>query len=180
MAYAPILGSSSAMMANGAVPNGRIDLMSPMPAFDIPSYQLRSVRNDNYTKEATYGQKAPNEVSNIFFSEANIEALQQGIRYRVFVETNGQFVIGRQSDQELKIIMRSIYLQYTKNAPHNCLDQVRDLNAKVLEWAVPEVLSNVKQYAVYKKDASTMPMPLEHAPLMSTKGTKVLEYKIGV
>lgn len=175
--YAPVVGSSGSMMANGAAPNGRIDLLSPLPEFNIPNYQQRSVTNETFVNEATYGRIQPNELSNIFFSEANIEALQQGIRYRVFVETNGQFTIGRQSDQELKVIMRSIYLQYSKNTPHGCIEQVRDLNAKVLEWAVPEVLSNVKQYSVYRKDASTMPMPLEHAPLMTMKGTKVLEQK---
>jgi hypothetical protein len=172
---APVFGSASSMMAKGATPNGRIDLLSPLPEFNIQ--QNTTVKNANFVNEATYGQSQPNEVSKIFFSETNIDALQQGIRYRVFVETNGKFTIGRQSDQELKIIMRSIYLQYSKNAAHNCVEQVRDLNIKVLEWAVPEVLSNVKQFDVYRKDASTMPIPLEHAPLMTIKGTKVLEQK---
>lgn len=165
------------MMSNGAVANGRIDLLSALPTFDIPSYQQKSVRNENYESEATYGQIIPNEISKLFFSVENIEALHQGLRYKVYVETNGKHIIGRQSDQELKIIMRSIYLQYSKNNNQDCIGQVRELNAKVLEWAVPEVVSNLKQYEVYKKDASTMPLPMEHAPLMTTKGTKYLEQK---
>lgn len=172
-----VIGSSSTMMADGAVPNGRVDLLSPQSEFDIPSYQLQSVGNTNFVHEATYGQQKPNEVSELFFSEQNINALQQGIRYRVYVETNGKFVIGRQSDQELKVIMRSIYLQYSRNMPHNCLEQVKELNKFVLDWAVPEVLSNVKQFDTFKRDASTLPVPLERAPLVTTKGTKVLEQK---
>lgn len=164
-------------MMNGAVANGRIDLMSELPKFNIPAYQQKSVSNENYEKEATYGQIIPNELSTLFFSIENIEALHQGIRYRIYVETNGRHVIGRQSDQELKIIMRSIYLQYSRNTNQDCIGQVRELNAKVLEWAVPEILSNLKQYEVYKQDASTLPMPLEHPPLMTTKGTKFLEQK---
>lgn len=172
----PVLGSSSYMMANGQVPNGRIDISSPLPEFNIPNYQQTSVSNAGFNKEAVSGLRT-NAVSELFFSETNIDALQQGIRYRVYVETNGKFVIGRQSDQELKIVMRSIYLQHVKNSSEDCVEQVRKLNVKVLEWAVPEVLSNVKQFDVYRTDASTMPMPIDHAPLMTTKGSKVLEIK---
>jgi Family of unknown function (DUF5761) len=161
----------------GTAPNGRIDLLSELPELDIPDYQRTSVNNTNYASEATYGNILPNEVSRLFFSEQNIDALQTGIRYRVYVETNGRHTIGRQSDQELKIIMRSIYLQYSVNLPSNCLSQVRDLNEKVLNWAVPEVLSNLKQYDVYKQDASTMPIPMEYGSLQTMKGTRVLEIK---
>jgi hypothetical protein len=177
MSLTPVIGSANTMMMNGAVPNGRIDLLSPMPTFDIPAYQTKSVSNKNFNVEATFGRTIPNEVSTLYFSEQNIDALQEGIRYRIYVETNGAHVLGRQSDQELKIIMRSIYMQYSKNQPTNCVEQVRELNAKVLEWAVPQVLSNLKQFDVYRQDASTLPMPMERASLMTTKGTKLLEQK---
>jgi hypothetical protein len=55
------------------------------------------------------------------------------------------------------------------------LPQVRALNVKVLDYAVPEVLSNARQYEKYKKDVSTLPVPLPHAPLATMKGTRTLE-----
>lgn len=175
MNFAPV-GRSE--MPQGSTANGRIDLLSSMPEFNISSFQgNRTVDNTNFANEATYGRIQPTDVSRIFFSEQNINALHTGIRYRIYVETNGRHVLGRQSDQELKIIMRSIYLQYSKNQPSNCVEQVRELNSKVLEWAVPEVLSNLKQFEVYRKDASTMPLPMDHPSFQATKGTKVLEQK---
>ena len=173
--YAPLLGSSVGMMQQGSSMNGRVDLLSPMPSMDIPAYQQRSVRNDTFRNEATTGQMQTNELTNLYFSENNIEALQQGIRYRVYVETNGQYVIGRQSDQELKVVMRSIYFQYAKNQSQDVVGQVRELNAKVLEWTVPEVLSNLKQFEAYRKDASSLPIPMDRAPLMTMRGSKSLE-----
>jgi hypothetical protein len=175
--YAPALGSSDTMLAGGAVQNGRVDLFSAPPALNIPSYQQRSVQNDTYTTEATYGQIVPNQLSKVFFSAENIEALQQGIRYRVYVETNQRHTIGRQSDQELKIVMRSVYFQFAKNQSTDILGQVRTLNAKVLEWTVPEIVSNLLQYEVYRRDASTLPMPMEWGALMTSKGSKQLETK---
>ncbi len=157
--------------------NGRIDLLSTAPLLDIPAYQRTMINNRTFRNEATVGQVAQNPLSDLFFSEENINALQDGIRYRVWVETDKKFVIGRQSDTELKVVMRSIYYQHAMHQTSDLLGQVRTLNAKVLDWVVPEVLSNLKQYEVYRKDASTLPVPMERAALETIKGTRVLEQK---
>ena len=72
--------------------------------------------------------------------------------------------------------MRSVYLQYGIGKA-DCVGQVRSLNAKVLEWVVPEVLNNVLQYERYKQDMSTLPMPLDRSPLATMKGSRTLELK---
>lgn len=157
--------------------NGRIDLLSPMGTFQIePS---KDTRNNTalFSQEAHKGQIARNPVSDLFFCPNNVNVLQDGIRYRVWKETGERYVIGRQNEQELRIVMRSIYYQYGKNLPNDVVGQVRDLNGRVLEWVVPEVVSNLRQYERYRQDASQLPMPLDRAPLMTQKGTKVLEIK---
>lgn len=168
--------SSVQILANNVLLNGRVDLISNMPKFNIPQYQNIQSKNDTFTREATLGQITRNSVSDLFFSYKNIEALQEGIRYRVYVESSGQFTIDRQSDHELKAVMRSVYLQYGIGKA-DCLGQVRTLNAKVLEWVVPEVLNNVLQYERYKQDMSTLPMPLDRSPLATMKGSRTLELK---
>jgi hypothetical protein len=70
--------------------------------------------------------------------------------------------------------MRSIYLQYCKHKPYNIVDQVKELNGKVIDFAVPRILVELNQYVNYKKDASSLPIPLEHSKNVSSKGTKVL------
>lgn len=173
MDFAPIESSGPF----GAATNGRIDLLSAAPLLDIPAYQQKSIDNRSFCGEATVGQLQRNPLSDLFFSAENINALQDGIRYRVWMETDKKYVIGRQSDTELKIVMRSIYYQHAMHKPSDLVSQVRDLNAMVLDWVVPEVVSNLKQFEVYRKDASTLPMPMERAQLSTQKGTKVLEQK---
>ena len=73
--------------------------------------------------------------------------------------------------------MRSIYLQYAKNLDNDCIGQTRELNKRVINEAVPSILSNLYQYETYRRDASTLPMPLDRSPLVTTKGTKTLELK---
>lgn len=164
---------------DGREANGRIDLVSPPPALTVPNVQQSSMRtaNDTFAVEATYGQLAQTPLSDLFFSPTNIDALQEGIRYRIWNETGRGIVIGRQSDTELKIVMRSIFLQLAKHHPQDVVGQVRELNGHVLAWAVPEVLSNLKQHVAYRRDASTLPVPMERAQLMTSKGTRTLEVK---
>jgi hypothetical protein len=114
------------------------------------------------------------EISKIFFSNYNIDILQSGIRNKILNITNGKINISRQSDDELKIIMRSIYFQYGKNSTNNIREQILDLNVRVIEWSVPEIISNYKQSQQYLKDISTLPEPLDRSILPSKKGTKTL------
>jgi hypothetical protein len=86
-------------------------------------------------------------------------------------------VIGRQSDKDLKVIMRSFYLQYSKNRSIDIIGQVRELNKKVLDWCVREVFSNLQQYDKYVVDVSTLPMPMERSTIATTKGSRTLERK---
>jgi hypothetical protein len=118
-----------------------------------------------------------NCVSEIYFSQENMDIIQHGIFNSVYNMSEGQFKIGKQSEQELKIIMRSIYFQNSKNLNFNLKEQVRELNTIVIRWCVDEIIKNIKQYIEYKKSVSTLPLPLEHSQLPSQKGTKILEIK---
>lgn len=157
--------------------NGRIDLLSPMSSFQINPTQDARNNRALFPKEAHRGQIASNPISDLYFSPNNVQVLQDGIRYKVWKDTNQQYVIAPQNEQELRIVMRSIYFQYAQHRPNDIVEQVRSLNAKVLEWVVPEVISNMRQFEKYRQDASQLPMPMDRAPLMTQKGTKVLEIK---
>tara|TARA_Y100000389_G_scaffold81595_1_gene78159 strand:- start:688 stop:1191 length:504 start_codon:yes stop_codon:yes gene_type:complete len=102
-------------------------------------------------------------VSNIFFSQGNVENIQKLIRYRVNKETSK--VIDRQSNNNLIVIMRSIFLQYgdasltTKEA---LIKEIRNLNDRVANFSVDRIISQLGQHDTYLKDISSMPRPLDH------------------
>jgi hypothetical protein len=99
-------------------------------------------------------------VSDLFFSEENIAALQHGIRYSVYKSSHGSIVIGNQSRDELSIIMRSLYLTEGVNLPFNILEQVRALNGKVLDFCTPRVFAEAKASQKYLHDISNQPIPM--------------------
>ena len=113
-------------------------------------------------------------VSDLYFSRQNSDALQEGIRWRVNVESNGKYVIARQSETDLKIIMRSIFLQESKDSMSSALDQVRELNAKVLAFCVPRIVNEVAIYKKYLDDISKLPVPLDRGEIATSKGSREL------
>ncbi len=156
--------------------NGRVNL------FDSHSTTAKILNNDprlyNENDRNTISRVySGTSVSETFFSKENINLIQEGIINTVFNRSNGIYEIGKQSDQELNIIMRSIYLQEGKNLNYDIKTQVRELNTQVIKWCVDEIIKNIKQYMEYKKSVSTLPMPMEHSLLLSQKGTKSLELK---
>lgn len=160
---------------NATAGPGRVDLASPPPPLTI--FQTTTTRQDNsrFAGEATGGQLARTCLSDVYFSAMNIDALQQGMRYSVWKQTNGRYTIGRQSDDELKVIMRSIYFQYARHQDNDVVGQVRELNGKVLDWSVKEVLANLRQADRFRQDVSTLPTPMAFGENTSVKGSRQLE-----
>jgi hypothetical protein len=112
----------------------------------------------------------PNALSRTFFSNDNVERLQRQIISRIYTETSKQ--IGKQSYQELQIIMKSMYLQYSKNLNTDIEGQVVLLNKYVVDDCVHTIKGNVSQYEYYLKDI-TSPIPVRtHPQSSSNKGYK--------
>lgn len=115
-------------------------------------------------------QVSKTKTSDIFFSSRNIDILQAEIVKKILELTQRR--INRQSDEELIMVMRSIYLQYAVNLDNNYLEEVRILNAKVLDYCIPNIVSNLSQYIHYLNEVGKVPIPLQHAEYMSTSGMR--------
>ena len=116
-------------------------------------------------------------LSKAFFSNENISGLQTKIRYQVWLKSGKKYVIGNQSNDELLIIMRSIFLQESQNQPNNLLTQIRKLNMNVIDYSVSKILVNVNQYMEYKKSIDGKREIMPHSINMSNRGSKQLTIK---
>jgi hypothetical protein len=150
--------------------NGRVDIMQNS-ATSPKITRAPLILNDNNINSISYNI-TNTSLSVNFFSKENINKIQNLIKRGVYYKSNKQHIIADQNEQELVIIMRSIYLQYGKNLPTNINDQINELNNMIVEWAIDNIISNIEQYISYKKTCSTLPMPMERAQLTSTAGTK--------
>lgn len=154
---------------------GRTIKLDPNTQEPFPLF-ARSGESTNYN-EALKGTISSNPISKLFFSAQNIEALQQGIRYLVYTQSCKKYIIDRQSEEDLRIVMRSVYLQNAKHQPDNITEQVRELNTIVLRWCVPKILNEIEGYIQYRSEISKNPVPIERSKNDNVYGTKTLELK---
>ena len=157
--------------------NGRVNIMTP----DIGTVFAMQDRipvgvNDVDYRGAMTGNWYDTALSDAFFSGRNIQIIQNGIRAGVYQRSNGQYIVGEQNRDELLIVMRSVFLQYSKNLPNEIREQIERLNKLVLDYAIGQVYGEAQGYMKYKYDASNMYEPIAR-PAMSTTNDKQLLLK---
>ena len=148
--------------------NGRINFKeggTPLFLQDKMLIDTRTVYDNlKYTQQNT-------ALSNLYFSSKNMIIVQNAIRANVYKMSNKKYIIDDQNIDVLNIIMRAIYLQNSLNQPDNLTKQIEDLNKIVVDYCVPKVYSEVEGYLQYKKDASTLAMPLPNPIAVYTPKT---------
>ena len=133
----------------------------------------------NYAKDAISNIYTPNSLADLFFSNQNVDALQLGIKNLVYEKSCNKFLIGKQNQTELRIIMKSIYLEHAKHSlgNNNLIPEVRKLNGLILEFSVPRIIQEINMYEHYKKDVGIVALPMDRGTFISSKGTRFLEQK---
>lgn len=161
--------------------NGRVffDIKQSVPQYEL--YPNSNKPATNYENTLNYSQEGT-PLSQAYFSKDNMEAIQRDIRNAVYelcerdndpiLTAHKPIRIGRQNDMQLQIIMRSIYLQFAKHLEYNISQQIRELNDLVIREAVPDIITNLKQYLGYSADIQRLPMPMDLPQYPSSKGEK--------
>lgn len=116
----------------------------------VPFNLFQEFKKKNDFKDSIENIIQPSILSGVFFSRKNINNIQTKIISGIKKILNTD--IGYQSEEELQTIMRSIYLQFSKNSDCNIQNQIKQLNAEVLKYCIQNVYSNAKQYLKYLKD----------------------------
>ena len=123
--------------------NGRVNGLTGAPGYNV--YEQKTDLN-SFKTEAVRGIHTESRLSELFFSSKNIKHIQDGIRFSIHKRTKK--VIGNQDEDELKIVMRSIYLQYSQNLSNNVGQQVTTLNKKVID--IFDTNINLNAFREYK------------------------------
>ena len=159
-----------------AASNGRIDIDGPPPDARFAMWDKIPVNQITTFRDALTGNWTDSDVSNVFFSKDNIQIIQNALRAEVYRLSNGEYTISQQDNDELKIIMRALYLESAVNMPTNIREQVAALNQHVVDHCVPKLINEVRAYLKYKRDASNMYTVMTWPAYDNVKG-KTLELK---
>ena len=97
-------------------------------------------------------------ITNEYFSANNINHVHQLIKERVYALSNNKYLIDNQNRDELKIIMKSIFLQNSTFS--HSKDEIKRLNEMVIDEASRIIYTELQSYLKYKEDASTLVTPM--------------------
>ena len=143
--------------------NGRIDILTA-PSPDV-LFQMREQTNEinvasDYSSEALKGEFECNNLAKVFFSKENIQHLQNELINGVYKKSKGTIRIPNQNVNNLKIIMRRTFYQYS-NDNENVKQEVNRLNALILQSIVNSVYNAAISYQKYRRDVSSLPNPMD-------------------
>ncbi len=155
--------------------NGRIDIINKTQGPDLSNlfamYDKIPANQCATFREPTLGQWDETPLSKAYFSKANIEIIQNGIRAGVYHKSNKQYTVATQDCDSLKVIMRSVFLQNASNLPNNISGQIEELNKIVLDYCIFHVYSEAQGYIKYLHDVSTLAVPMA-TPIVETQKDK--------
>jgi len=160
-------------MSSSQFQNGRIILNNTQDVKDMNMIEGNKP-NNNFQVESLYGIQETSKLNQLYFSKKNMDIIQNNIRYTVYNKTNKKHIIDKQSDIELQIIMRSMYLQHSPNLEYNYKEQLEYLNKLVVDWCVEKIIPQLEQYIGYLKEVEYMPMPIDLPVNLSSKGSRTL------
>ena len=156
--------------------NGRVNILQPDTKAQFAMYDRIPAHQPSSYRDALQGNWKDSPLSIAYFSKQNIIILQNAIRRGVYEKSKGQYLVGNQSEDVLKVIMRSTFLQYSANMPDKIAQQITSLNKIVCEYCIKQVYGEAQGYQQYLYDASTLVVPLER-PVLSSTEDKTLELK---
>ena len=180
MNYSPV----TSRVTYGNVNNKGVEAFN---GYEDPSYEMyedkfrnnskRVYKNHNTAlKTISYCDKdrGDNGISEIYFSPENIKRIQKMLKREVYQRTNGQFSISDQDEADLLIAMRAVFLEHCRFLPFKIISQVKNLNNKVIQEIVPDMISNLKQHYDYIKEINSPIKPIARPLNVNHAGRKSL------
>lgn len=163
--------------------NGRIPYMLDPALQEISSrqyslYEDKPVLPGSDVRQELIGHlHYATPLNTVFFSQGNIDNLQQQIQDQVFAMSGGKHRIDRQNDDDVKLIMRSYYLMFGRNNPNTVASDLADLNARTVGYASAKIFSELDFYMFYRKDIAEFAPPIANPMDVHVKGTRYGELK---
>jgi hypothetical protein len=165
-----------ARLLEGQKQNGLVDIaiLQDQDAM-FRMHERVNVRNKpTEYSEALNGTMEWNVLAQVYFSAENMQIIQNALRANVYELSEGKINIPNQNVDNLKIIMRGIYMEYAEHYPKDIKGQVNRLNQLVLDYAVPNVYSEAVSYFQYLVSQSTLAMPMNR-PIPNDRTYKQLD-----
>ena len=144
---------------------------------ESPFLFLNSHKNDYFgqmKKMLETNQDKHGLLDKAFFSEENLEIIKKQIVLAVYRDTNFDFLIAKPKTEQLLLVMKFTFYEYAQHLPFGIKEQIRKLNAKVVELILPDLVSSLYGYVGYINKINEDISPLDRPLNVSNRGEKTL------
>lgn len=114
------------------------------------------------------------DITKIFFHKKNIEIIQNGLIKEVYKISNGKYLICKQNEIKLTIIMKGILINHDGYKGNNVRDNIKELNNIVINELVPVIISEIEMKDDYENKIFGETEIMDHPVNVSNKGKKYL------
>lgn len=133
---------------------------SPFILFQDVNPNIVNKRNQMIKNMIKTTQTEIIDIEQIFFSDENINLINKQLILYVWNKSNKLYKINFQDKDKILIVMRYIYLEYSKNLPYNIKEQINELNCLTVSEIGPIVITNFEQKLGYLRDIEQRQIPL--------------------
>ena len=144
------------------------------------SFLLLSSHRNDYFKE--YSEKISSDnpdyqgyiLSDLFFSEANIEIVQRQLVLGVYNNSKKKYLIPFQNNNSILTVMKYMFNENAKHLPYDVTNQIKELNNMVVMELQPMIIKNIMRKNKYLEDINNPP-PVNDLPInVNSAGNKTL------
>ncbi len=138
-------------------------------------YNMSMTAMRGITTEGVNCEKPQDNLSDMFYSSENMTRIQKKIRMEVYNRTRGQFKLDDDQDEsDLLVVMRAVFLEHARFLPFKIVHQIKELNKRVVEYIVPEMITEIKQFYGYLKEINEPLKPIDRPINVNNAGRKTL------
>jgi len=114
------------------------------------------------------------DLAKFFFSDANIDLINKQLILKVYKISDKKYRIPYQAKENISIVMRYVWIEYSKNLNFKIKEQIKELNCRVVSEILPNIITNIEQlygYLQTYEDSQTSKFKINNLPV-STKMTR--------
>jgi hypothetical protein len=111
----------------------------------------------------------------IFFSTENAKRIQKMIKKEIAARSKCAYILEEDQDEsDLLVAMRAVYAEHARFLPDKLVRQVKELNNKVINYIVPDMMTNIKQQYAYIKEINEPLKPIMRPVNVNNAGRRTL------
>ena len=130
----------------------KFDFHNMPSAYLCDNKKSNELRTQLIKKQIMISECHQGNLENVFFSDENMNLINKQLILTVFKKSENQFLIPQQSNESLLIVMRYVFIEYSRNLPYDIINQIKELNTFVINEILPNIITNITQRIDYLKE----------------------------